>query len=115
MGIISGNHNHHYLSFHLHIPRFNFHHHHEKKNDIPKGYLAVMVGQREEQQRFVIPLFYVNHPLFKQLWKKAEEEYGFKNKGVITIPCKIEDFHKVQQSIDIEKPRHHHHAWCFKV
>jgi SAUR family protein len=54
MGIISGNHNHHYLSFHLHIPRFNFHHHHEKNKDIkdiPKGYLAVMVGQEKERQR----------------------------------------------------------------
>jgi SAUR family protein len=77
MGIIGGNHNHHYLSFHLHIPRFNFHHHHEKNKDIkdiPKGYLAVMVGQEKEQQRFVIPVFYVNHPLFIQLWKKSRRK-----------------------------------------
>jgi SAUR family protein len=49
------------------------------------------------------------------LWKKAEEKYEFKQKGLITIPCKIEDFRKVQQSIDMEKSHHHHHAWCFKV
>jgi SAUR family protein len=63
------------LIFHLHIPHFNIHHHHEKNKDIPNGYLAVMVGQGEEQQRFVIPLFYVNHPLLMQLLKEAEEEY----------------------------------------
>jgi SAUR family protein len=107
---ISVNHHHHRLSFHLHIPRLNFHHHHEKNKDIPKGYLAVMVGQREVQQRFVIPIFYVNHPLFMQLWEKAEEEYGFKQKGLITIPCKIEEFRNVQQSIEMEKCHHHHHA-----
>jgi hypothetical protein len=47
--------------------------------------------------------------------KKAEEKYEFKQKGLITIPCKIEDFRKVQQSIDMEKSHHRHHAWCFKV
>jgi SAUR family protein len=113
MGIISGNH-HHHLIFHLHIPHFNIHHHHEKNKDIPKGYLAVMVGQGEEQQKFVIPLFYLNHPLFMQLLKEAEEEYGFKNKGLITIPSKIKEFHDVQRKIDMEKSNQHH-AWCFKV
>jgi SAUR family protein len=49
-----------------------------------------------------------------QLWKKAEEEYGFKHKGPITIPCNIEEFCNVQQSIEMEKSHHHHHAWCFK-
>jgi hypothetical protein len=35
-----------------------------------------------------------------QLWKKAEEEYGFKNKELITIPCKIIEIREVQRSID---------------
>ncbi|XP_045791866.1 auxin-responsive protein SAUR32-like [Trifolium pratense] len=114
---ISGNH-HHHLSFH--IPRvLNFHHHNEKnKNILPKGYLAVLVGQNEEQQRLVIPLFYVNHPLFIQLLKttEEEEEYEFKQNGLFTIPCKIDKFHEVQRLIDMEKSHHHrHHAWCFKV
>lgn len=80
--------------------------------------MAVMVGQGEEQQRFVIPVIYINHPLFMQLLKEAEEEYGFDQKGPITIPCHVEQFRTVQGLIDREKPHgghHHHHAWCFKV
>ncbi|XP_020236776.1 auxin-responsive protein SAUR32 [Cajanus cajan] len=123
MGILSDHHNqkhhhhHHHMSFHLHIPQLHFHHHHEKKDmkDVPKGCLAILVGQGEEQQRFVIPVMYMNHPLFMQLLKEAEDEYGFDQKGPITIPCYVEQFRTVQGIIDREKCLHHHHAWCFKV
>ncbi|XVF10158.1 hypothetical protein REPUB_Repub07fG0158400 [Reevesia pubescens] len=102
---------HHHMNFHLH----SFHHH-EKKNlkDIPKGCLAILVGQGEEQQRFVIPVIYINHPLFMQLLKEAEEEYGFDQKGPITIPCHVEEFRNVHGMIDKEH-HHHHHLWCFRV
>ncbi|KAA3459968.1 auxin-induced protein X15-like [Gossypium australe] len=85
---------HHHVNFHLHIPHLHGFHHHEKKDlkDIPKGCLAIMVGQGEEQQRFVIPVIYINHPLFMQLLKVAEDEYGFDQKGPITIPCHVEEF-----------------------
>lgn len=123
MGIIAGDHNKHHhhnnmMSFHLHIPHLHFHHHEKNKEDlkdIPKGCLAILVGQGEEQQRFVVPVIYFNHPLFMQLLKEAEEEYGFDQKGPITIPCHVEDFRTVQGMIDREKSHHHHHAWCFKV
>ncbi|PSS04489.1 Auxin-responsive protein [Actinidia chinensis var. chinensis] len=111
-----------HLSFHFHF------HHHGKKDlkDIPKGCLAVMVGQGEEQQRFIIPVMYINHPLFVQLLKQAEEEYGFNQKGPINIPCHVEVFRHVQGMIDKETSRrhhhhdnhhhhHHHHLLCFKV
>ncbi|KAE9608830.1 hypothetical protein Lal_00020482 [Lupinus albus] len=115
----SNNNNH---KLHLHNPHlhFHFHHHHDKK-DIPKGCLAILVGQGEEQQRFVIPVIYFNHPLFMQLLKEAEEEYGFKHKGPIIIPCHVEQFRTVQGMIDRDKSHHHHdhhhnqHVWCFKV
>ncbi|KAL4339956.1 hypothetical protein GQ457_08G022250 [Hibiscus cannabinus] len=81
-------------NFHLHLP-----HHQGKKQarDVPKGCLAIKVGSHgEEQQRFVVPVFYFNHPLFIQLLKEAEEEYGFDQKGTITIPCHVEQFRNVQ-------------------
>ncbi|RDY05446.1 Auxin-responsive protein SAUR32, partial [Mucuna pruriens] len=119
MGILSDHHNqkhhhHHHMSFHFH---FHFHHHHEKKDlkDIPKGCLAILVGQGEEQQRFVIPVMYMNHPLFMQLLKQAEEEFGFDQKGPITIPCHVEHFRTVQGIIHREKCLHHNHASCFKL
>ncbi|KAL9661752.1 hypothetical protein QQ045_026580 [Rhodiola kirilowii] len=51
-------HNHSMMKFHLH--------HHHDHHDVPKGCLAVLVGQAgEERQRFVIPVMYLNHPLFQ--------------------------------------------------
>lgn len=97
-------------------------HHHGKKQqqakDVPKGCLAIRVGhQEEEQQRFVVPVIYFNHPLFTQLLKEAEEEYGFDQKGTITIPCHVEEFRYVQGLIDKEHLHHHHHhpIGCFRV
>ncbi|OWM84065.1 uncharacterized protein LOC116187086 [Punica granatum] len=58
--------------------------------DVPKGYLAVYVG--EELRRFVIPTGYLKHSLFKVLLEKVEEEFGFDHSGGLTIPCEIETF-----------------------
>ncbi|KAJ6940591.1 auxin-responsive protein SAUR32 [Populus alba x Populus x berolinensis] len=79
-------------NFHLHLPNLHHHHHKKQARDVPKGCLAIKVGQGEEQQRFVVPVIYFNHPLFIQLLKEAEEEYGFDQKGTITIPCHVEEF-----------------------
>ncbi|KAJ4835904.1 hypothetical protein Tsubulata_006167 [Turnera subulata] len=135
MGMIGGD-KHHHLNFHIHLPNLHFHHHHHHDQahhednkglkDIPKGCLAILVGQGEEQQRFVIPVIYVNHPLFMQLLKEAEEEYGFEQKGPISIPCHVEQFRSIQGMIEEENSQdhhhdqhhhhhHHHHIWCFRV
>ncbi|EYU37899.1 hypothetical protein ABFS82_02G013700 [Erythranthe guttata] len=59
----------------------------KRSNEVPKGHLAVYVGQNEKK-RFVIPLFYLNHPLFQELLFRAEEEFGFHHPmGGLTIPC----------------------------
>ncbi|EPS71803.1 hypothetical protein M569_02965, partial [Genlisea aurea] len=76
---------------------------------IPKGRLAVTVGQGAEQQRFVIPVMYFNHPLFVRLLQEAEEEYGFDQKGLINIPCGVDQFRYVSGLIDRETASHHHH------
>ncbi|AES89301.1 SAUR-like auxin-responsive family protein [Medicago truncatula] len=43
--------------------------------EVPKGYLAVYVGDR--MKRFVIPVSYLNQPLFQELLNQAEEEFGW--------------------------------------
>ncbi|KAL5805238.1 hypothetical protein ACOSQ3_032038 [Xanthoceras sorbifolium] len=123
MGNHQQHHHHHHLNFHLHIPHFHFPHDHDhdgdQLRDVPKGCLAIMVGHEgEEQKKFVIPVIYINHPLFMQLLKKAEEEYGFDQQGPITLPCHVEDFRTVQDIIDRDKSihhHHHHHVWCFRT
>ncbi|VVB09643.1 unnamed protein product [Arabis nemorensis] len=60
--------------------------------DVPKGYLAVYVGERK-MKRFVVPVSYLNQPSFQDLLRKAEEEFGFNHPmGGLTIPCSEEIF-----------------------
>ncbi|EYU35281.1 hypothetical protein ABFS83_06G128800 [Erythranthe nasuta] len=55
--------------------------------EVPKGHLAVYVGE-SEKKRFVIPLTYLNDPLFQELLCQTEEEFGFHHPmGGLTISC----------------------------
>ncbi|XP_047330117.1 auxin-induced protein X15-like [Impatiens glandulifera] len=59
---------------------------------VSKGHVAVYVGE-SEKKRYVVPVSYLNHPLFQDLLSKAEEEFGFDHPmGGLTIPCREEDF-----------------------
>eukprot|EP01018_Ginkgo_biloba_P020007 Gb_02942 [translate_table: standard] len=52
--------------------------------DVPKGHIPVYVGS--ERSRFIIPTTYLNHPLFRALLQKAEDEFGFDHQLGLTIP-----------------------------
>ncbi|PIA56084.1 hypothetical protein AQUCO_00700436v1 [Aquilegia coerulea] len=59
---------------------------------VPKGHIAVYVGENQKK-RFVVPISYLNHPLFQDLLNQAEEEFGFSHPmGGLTIPCDEETF-----------------------
>ncbi|XP_031484166.1 auxin-responsive protein SAUR15-like [Nymphaea colorata] len=74
------------------------------QEDVPKGHLAVYVGEKGEQRfRFVVPVCHFNHPLFLGLLKESEEEYGFCQQGCITIPCQVSRFESVEQRIAADK------------
>ncbi|XP_062222624.1 auxin-responsive protein SAUR36-like [Phragmites australis] len=62
----------------------------------PKGQVAVYVGGAEpgESMRYVVPVVYFNHPLFGELLREAEEEFGFEHPGGITIPCATSRFER---------------------
>ncbi|KAG5547802.1 hypothetical protein RHGRI_013478 [Rhododendron griersonianum] len=60
--------------------------------DVPKGHLAVYVGE-SEKKRFVIPISYLSNPSFQDLLSQAEEEFGFDHPmGGLTIPCREDIF-----------------------
>ena len=62
-----------------------------KGGEVPKGYLAVYVG--EKMKRFTIPIAYLNQPSFQNLLSKAEEEFGYVHPmGGLTIPCREDVF-----------------------
>ncbi|WCJ22896.1 SAUR-like auxin-responsive protein family [Euphorbia peplus] len=72
----------------------------EKENPVPKGHLAVYVGQKDgDFHRVLVPVIYINHPLFGDLLREAEMEYGFNQQGGITIPCRYSEFEMVKTRI----------------
>ncbi|KAI5673268.1 hypothetical protein M9H77_13632 [Catharanthus roseus] len=63
-----------------------------RSSDVPKGHLAVYVGE-SYKYRFVVPISYLKHPLFQDLLKRAEEEFGYDHPmGGLTIPCSKNTF-----------------------
>ncbi|KAK9271235.1 hypothetical protein L1049_026825 [Liquidambar formosana] len=40
-----------------------------------------------DKKRFVVPLQYLNHNIFRDLFKMSEEEFGLPATGPITLPC----------------------------
>ncbi|CAN0910077.1 Auxin-induced protein 10A5 [Linum grandiflorum] len=86
----------------------NHHHHHyyqrrqsqtssssspSRRRSVPKGHIAVYVGEVDERKRFVVPISVLNHPLFLDLLKLAEDEFGYyPPHGALTIPCHEHEF-----------------------
>ncbi|KDP34550.1 hypothetical protein JCGZ_11100 [Jatropha curcas] len=63
-----------------------------RSSDVPKGFLAVYIGELEKK-RFVVPISYLKEPLFQDLLREAEDEFGFDHPmGGLTIPCREEAF-----------------------
>nr|XP_004506992.1 auxin-induced protein 10A5-like [Cicer arietinum] len=59
--------------------------------EIPKGYLAVYVG--DKMKRFVIPVSHLNQPLFQELLHQAEQEFGYNHPmGGLTILSSEDEF-----------------------
>ncbi|XP_022747944.1 auxin-induced protein 15A-like [Durio zibethinus] len=66
---------------------------------VPKGHLAVYVGEGN-RKKFVIPISFLNHPLFQHLLNRAEEDFGFNPPmGGLTIPCSEEYFMTITTTI----------------
>uniref|UniRef100_M1ALR1 Auxin-responsive family protein n=1 Tax=Solanum tuberosum TaxID=4113 RepID=M1ALR1_SOLTU len=55
-----------------------------------KGRKGQFVVYTKEGKRFVVPLYYLNHPIFKVLLEMAEEEYGSNVNGPLQVPCENE-------------------------
>ncbi|KAK9051944.1 hypothetical protein SSX86_028572 [Deinandra increscens subsp. villosa] len=60
--------------------------------DVPKGHLAVYVGEKDKR-RFVVPLSYLEQPLFQNLLRQSEEEFEFDHQmGGLTLSCQEDVF-----------------------
>ncbi|CAA2988706.1 auxin-induced 15A-like [Olea europaea subsp. europaea] len=69
--------------------------------DIRKGRVAVYVGECEKK-RYIVPISYLNKPMFQDLLSQAEEEFGFDHPmGGLTIPCSEDIFIDVTAQLSV--------------
>uniref|UniRef100_A0ACD5V3D9 Uncharacterized protein n=1 Tax=Avena sativa TaxID=4498 RepID=A0ACD5V3D9_AVESA len=70
---------------------------------VPAGHVAVCVGAAS--RRFVVRAAHLNHPVFRELLRQAEEEYGFPSSpGPVALPCCDEDrFMDVLRRVSYDK------------
>jgi SAUR family protein len=64
-------------------------------DDVSEGHFAVFAVKGEETKRFVVKLDYLTNPAFLRLLENAKEEYGFRQKGALQIPCPPEELQKI--------------------
>uniref|UniRef100_A0ACD5ZGC5 Uncharacterized protein n=1 Tax=Avena sativa TaxID=4498 RepID=A0ACD5ZGC5_AVESA len=80
------------------------HHQHqekEKKRKVKKGWLAVRVGNEQQQGgRFVIPIAYLYHPVFRQLLEAARDTYGYDSSGPLRLPCSVDEFLRLRALVE---------------
>ncbi|KAF3786918.1 Indole-3-acetic acid-induced protein [Nymphaea thermarum] len=55
--------------------------------EMKEGHFAVMASFDGNSKRFTVPLCYLSNPAFVRLLDEAEEEYGFSQQNILTVPC----------------------------
>ncbi|WVZ05743.1 hypothetical protein V8G54_019089 [Vigna mungo] len=63
--------------------------------DVKEGHFAVIAIHGEESKRFVVELDYLTDPAFLKLLEQASEEYGFRQKGALVVPCSPQELQKI--------------------
>ena len=91
----------------------------EKRGKVKKGWLAVRVGQAEQQgdgfRRFVIPIAYLYHPLFQRLLEAARDTYGYSSAGPLWLPCSVDEFLRLRALVDRETAHSHSSSYSHRV
>ena len=91
----------------------------EKRGKVKKGWLAVRVGQPEQQgdgfRRFVIPIAYLYHPLFQWLLAAARDTYGYSSAGPLWLPCSADEFLRLRALVDRETAHSHSSSSSHRV
>ncbi|XVF55504.1 hypothetical protein PTKIN_Ptkin06aG0041300 [Pterospermum kingtungense] len=64
-------------------------------DDVGEGYFTVLAVLGKETQRFVIELDNLTNPAFLSLLELAQEEYGFQQKGVLSLPCRPQELQNI--------------------
>ena len=70
--------------------------------EVREGF-TVFTVQGKETQRFVIELDNLTNPAFLSLLEQAQEEFGFEQKGALSLPCRPQELQKI---LDDRKAKH---------
>ncbi|CAL5039911.1 unnamed protein product [Urochloa decumbens] len=63
---------------------------------VPRGCVPVLVCDGgEEGERFVVRVEALRHPSFAALLEMAAQEFGYKQEGVLRVPCDVRHFKDV--------------------
>ncbi|KAJ1418960.1 Small auxin-up RNA [Sesbania bispinosa] len=60
-----------------------------------EGHFVVLATKGEESKRFVVKLDYLSDPAFLRLLDQAREEFGFRQKGALAVPCRPQELQKI--------------------
>ncbi|KAF3638453.1 putative auxin-induced protein X15-like [Capsicum annuum] len=66
--------------------------------NVKEGHFVVHAIDDGKLRRFVVKLSYLADPGFMRLLEQAEEEFGFKQEGVLAVPCRHSEMEKILES-----------------
>ncbi|KAH6797672.1 hypothetical protein C2S52_022226 [Perilla frutescens var. hirtella] len=59
------------------------------------GHFSVITTGNGESKKFLIGLRFLSYPPFVRLLEAAEREFGFEQKGVLTLPCEASELQQI--------------------
>ncbi|GAB4859825.1 hypothetical protein Ancab_011305 [Ancistrocladus abbreviatus] len=71
-----------------HYVRLSYHDDHE----IRRGYVPMIVGNEGVREKFMVRIEFMKHPSIIAMLELSAQEFGYKQGGVIRIPCDPECF-----------------------
>lgn len=71
-----------------------------KIGKVPRGYVPILVGKDKEKEKVLVHTKLLKHPCFLVLLEMAVQEFGYEQKGILQIPCEIEQFMLVRAALN---------------
>ncbi|GJN39093.1 hypothetical protein PR202_gb28189 [Eleusine coracana subsp. coracana] len=72
---------------------------------VPRGCVPVLVcGGDGDGERFVVRVEALRHPSFAALLEMAAQEFGYKQEGVLRVPCAVHQFRDALSAV-VSSPR----------
>ncbi|XP_065847206.1 auxin-responsive protein SAUR71-like [Euphorbia lathyris] len=79
----------------------------EEEDEIREGYIRVYVG-KEFEWKLEMEANFLNHPLFEDLLRLSEEEFGFSYDGALRIACDVHLFEYLLHLLKTSNPSAHY-------